>query len=104
MKLFVSGNLCNGLDKLNSFELVDNINDSTTVLILPGGLGTMSDLFYAISNDKDVVLYNRDFFYTSIIKKLFELYEEGIEIRRPSEYMDIECEIEEVIKKLEERL
>ena len=104
MKLFVSGYISNGLDKFNSYDLVNNINDATTVLILPGGLGTIHDLFYSITNDKDIILYNKDFFYTSIIKKLFELYEEGIEIRRPAEYMIIESELDEIIKKLEERL
>ena len=102
MKLFISGYINSIPEKFNEFELVSNIMEATDVLILPGGLGTMHDLFKSVNDGKRVIVYNKDFFYTPIIKKLFELYEEGIELRRPSEYMEIESEMSEIIKKLEE--
>ena len=104
MKLFISGYISDCPEKFNTFELANNINEATDVLILPGGLGTFSDLFKSVNDGKRVIIYNKDFFYTPVIKKLFELYEEGIEIRRPSEYMEIESELEVILSKLEERL
>ena len=104
MKLFISGYISNCPEKLNTFDLVSNINEATDVLILPGGLGTFSDLFKSINDGKKVIIYNKDLFYTPIINKLFNLYEEGIEIRRPFEYMEIESELDEILRKLEERL
>ena len=104
MKLFISGYISDCPEKLNTFELVNNINEATDVLILPGGLGTFSDLFKSVNDGKRVIIYNKDLFYTPLIKKLFELYEDGIEIRRPSEYMEIESELEVILSKLEERL
>jgi len=102
MKLFISGYINNIPEKFNEFELVGTISEATNVLILPGGLGTMYDLFKSVNDGKRVIVYNKDFFYTPIIKKLFELYEEGVELRRPAEYMEIESEMDEIIKKLEE--
>ncbi|MBQ6324104.1 MAG: LOG family protein [Bacilli bacterium] len=102
MKLFISGYINNFPEKFNDFELADNISEANMVLILPGGVGTMHDLFKSVNDGKRVIVYNKDFFYTPIIKKLFELYEEGIELRRPSEYMEIESEMDEIIKKLED--
>ena len=90
MKLFISGYINNFPEKFNEFELADDISEANMVLILPGGVGTMHDLFKSVNDGKRVIVYNKDFFYTPIINKLFELYEEGIELRRPSEYMEIE--------------
>lgn len=104
MKLFISGYISNCPEKLNAFELANNINEATDVLILPGGLGTFSDLFKSVNDGKRVIVYNKDLFYTPIIEKLFKLYEEGIELRKPFEYMEIESELDNIISKLEERL
>ena len=102
MKLFVSGSFSEYSELLSNYDLVSDMDVCDTVLILPGGLGHFQDLFNAISDNKKVILYNKDFFYTPVIKKLFELYEEGIEKRVPSEYMNIESDFLEIIKKLEE--
>ena len=101
MKLYISGD-DTSKESFSSFNIVDNFEDSEVILILPGGLGSFYDLFRAIESNKKIILYNKDFFYTPIIKKLYELYEDGIESRGPSEYMYIESEINEIIKKLEE--
>ena len=72
------------------------------IVILPGGLDCFYDLFRAIQEKKTVFLYNKDFYYTSLIQNLFELYQKGILKEAPSEYIHIESDIEELKKKLEE--
>lgn len=102
MKLFVSGNYSEYFELLSNYNLVSDINVADIVLILPGGLGCFRDLFNAINDNKKIILYNKDFFYTPVIKKLFELHEKKLEKRIPAEYMNIESDFLEIIKKLEE--
>ena len=103
MKLYISGDYDKYVDYLSEFDIVTDIDKSNYVLILPGGLGCLYDLFKSINDKKRIILYNDNFFYTPIIKRLYEMYEEGIVDRIPSEYMYIESDFSEIIKKLEDK-
>ncbi len=79
------------------------MENSSIVLILPGGLDVYYNLFLAIKKEKEIYLYNKDFFYTPLIKNLYDLYLKGVIDKAPSEYMNIESELENIINKIEER-
>lgn len=87
---------------LQGFNIVEDLDCADCVLILPGGLGTFNDLFRAINLKKRVVIYNKDLYYSSLFKNLFQGYERGYIEFAPSEYLSIESELENVIGKLEE--
>ncbi len=101
-----------GDDKIvvsSTIERFDKIyTKSDAVLILPGGLGTMAELCSAIDevrcgSKKKIILYNCNFFYTSLIKELYHLYEIGFVDLKPYEYMMIESDknrIVEIIKEI----
>ncbi len=82
--------------------------NSDCLLFLPGGIGTYSELFMAIEENKNskkpkpIILYNYDYFYTPIIKELYHLYQEGFIEEAPAGYMIIESDRENVIKLIEE--
>lgn len=99
--LYISGDY-SLIDKEINISITDNIDKSQCILILPGGLGTYYDLFKGIKDNKKIYLYNKDFFYTPIIKNLYDLYVEGIIEKAPSLYINIESDLDEIIKKLEE--
>lgn len=61
------------------------------------------NLFLAIKKEKEIYLYNKDFFYTPLIKNLYDLYLKGVIDKAPSEYMNIESELENIINKIKER-
>ena len=102
MKLFVSGFLDTVDLSFCSRSFVQTIEEADTVLILPGGLGTYCDLLFGIQQHKIIFLYNRDFYFTPIINLLFNLYQEGVEKLKPSDYLTIESDFFEIQKKLEE--
>ena len=82
-------------------------SNSDKVLILPGGLGTYAEIFSAIEemrigNNKKIILYNCNYFYTPIIKELYHLYEEGFIDMVPSEYMIIESDKNKIIEMIKE--
>lgn len=103
MKICVSSDDSEVSGKLKGFTIVDEIDDADIVLILPGGLGTYYDLFKAIKENKKIYLYNKDFFYTPVIKNLYELHLGGMIEKVPSEYMNIECDLDNIIEKMKER-
>lgn len=103
MKIYVSNDDSEVSGKLSDFTIVDEIDDADIVLILPGGLGTYYDLFKAIKENKKIYLYNKDFFYTPIIKNLYELHLRGMIENVPSEYMNIESNLDNIIDRIEER-
>lgn len=81
---------------------------SDIFLFLPGGIGTYSELLSFMSEvvekeeDKLIIIYNKDFFYTPIIKELYYLYKKGFISKNINEYCKIESEsmqILEIIKK-----
>ena len=100
-----------GSEKIIVASPIERINKiyskSDAVLILPGGLGTMAELFSAIDevrygDKKKIILYNCNFFYTSLIKELYHLYELGFIDLKPYEYMIIESDKNKIIEIIEE--
>ena len=102
MKLFVSGAFGENDFIGNKFQVVSNIDDSNAVLILPGGLGTFSDMFLGIKLNKKVIVYNKDLYYSSLFKNLYEGYEKGLIESAPSVYLSIESEPDKIIELLED--
>ena len=102
MKVYVSESDDFSNDLLGDIE-VGSYDEVEDVLILPGGLGCIYDLLRAIHDEKNIYLYNKDFYYTSFIKALYELHERKVEERVPSDYMVIESDFLEIKKKLEEK-
>ena len=82
--------------------------NSDCLLFLPGGVGTYSELFSVIeenkysSQHKKIILYNYDYFYTPIIKELYHLYQEGFIDDVPASYMVIESREDKIIELIEE--
>ncbi len=80
---------------------------SDFILFLPGGLGTHSELFSILSekieknDNKTVIIYNKDFFYTPIIKELYYLYQNKFIKKNISDYCLIESDKEKLIKLIE---
>ena len=78
------------------------------ILFLPGGIGTYSELFSAIEENKNnphpkkIILYNYDYFYTPIIKELYHLYQEGFIDEVTASYMIIESREDKIIELIEE--
>ena len=82
--------------------------NSDCILFLPGGIGTYSELFSAIeenknnSHPKKIILYNYDYFYTPIINELYHLYQEGFIDEVAASYMIIESREDKIIELIEE--
>jgi hypothetical protein len=102
MKVYVSESDDIEKNLLNDFDIVP-YEEAEDILILPGGLGCLYDLFRSIHDKKNIYLYNKDFFFTSIISSLYELFEKKIEDRVPEEYMNIESDFSEILRLLEEK-
>ena len=93
---------------LTTTERFDEIyGNSDTILILPGGLGVLAELFSAIEescigSNKKIIVYNCNYFYTPIIRELYHLYEEGFINVPPSEYMIIESDKDKILEMIRE--
>lgn len=103
MKIYISSDNDEDITKLSKFSVSEDLDEADVVIISPGGLRAYYDLFRAINEAKDVYLYNKDFFYTPIIKNLYDLHLKGIIEKVPSEYINIESELDKIIEKLKER-
>ena len=103
MKLFVADATPELLKKLKGIPIVEEYDDADTVLVLPGGLEAMLYLLKGINEGKDVFLYNKDSFYARVIGTFYQMYEEGRKDKMPFEYMTIESQFEEIVRKLEEK-
>ena len=103
MNLYVSGEE-ESLEKkmVSSYPQVD-YDEADTVLILPGGLGSMNDLFHGILDKKDIYLYNKNSVFDSILRKLDYSYQEGRITKSPLEEMTISGDFMELLGKLEEK-
>lgn len=89
------------------FEKIYEVSD--VLLFLPGGLGTYAEVFSAIEekrikNGKKIILYNDNYFYTPIIKELYNLHKEGFIDEVPSDYMVIESDIDKIINLIKEEM
>lgn len=82
---------------------------SDVLLILPGGLGTLAELFSAIeekriNNSKKIILFNANYYFTPLIKELYHMYELGFIDQVPADYMEIESEITKIINIIEKEI
>ena len=82
-------------------------NRSDVILILPGGLGTLAELFSAIEerrieNYKKIIIYNSNYFYTPIIEALYKMYQDGFTHEVPSNYMVIESDYKKIVEIIKE--
>lgn len=89
------------------FEEIHKISD--VLLFLPGGLGTLAELFSAIEEHriekgKKIILYNCDYFYTPIIEELYKLHQEGFIDEVPADYMMIESDSNKIIEMIKEEM
>ena len=89
------------------FEKIEQ--ESDLFLFLPGGLGTYAEIFSAIEektigNDKKIILYNDNYFYTPLIKQLYHLYQEGFIDMAPKDYMIIESSKEKIVDLIKEEM
>jgi len=99
MKVYVSE--YNEKEKLlDSFEIAKNIEEADSVIITPGGLSSLSDMFEAIVRNKNLYLYNEEQYYNKIIEQLYKMYEKGYEKNEPFKYMKIESEFQSIIDDL----
>lgn len=77
---------------------------SDILLFLPGGLGTYSEILSSLTetaekkDNKMIILYNKDFFFTSIIQELHVLYKKGFISKNINEYCEIESEIDSILE------
>ena len=106
MKLYVS-EFERNLDQfdvlLKDKEIVKNIEESTDVLVVPGGMGAFSDIFKAKELEKNLYIYNKDMYYSDLINNLYKGHIEGYIDDAPSAYMHIESDINNIIKDMEEK-
>ena len=77
---------------------------SDILLFLPGGLGTYSEILSSLTetvekkDNKMIILYNKDFFFTPIIQELHLLYKKGFITNNINEYCKIESEIDNILE------
>lgn len=83
---------------------------SDVLLFLPGGIGTYSEILAAIEEHKTkkdnklLILYNDNFFYTPFIKEMYKLYESKFIEKSIGEYIRIESINDEIIKLIEKEI
>lgn len=80
---------------------------SDIMVFTPGGLGTYAEILSSIEElrtkeeEKLIILYNDDFFYTPLIKEMYWLYENKFNSKNISEYCRIESKEEEIVRLIE---
>ncbi len=91
------------IDKImKKYNVVENIEDSTDVIVVPGGISAFSDIFTANKLNKNLFLYNKNMFYSDLINNLYKSHLEGYIDEAPSSYIHIESEIDNILKDMEE--
>ena len=89
-----------------SERTMELINSSDAIIILPGGIGTMQELFTAIECkrnkefDKPIILYNSNHYFDETLKVLEKIYNENFASREVSNYYHISNSIEDTISYL----
>lgn len=92
-----------GLTDTISERTMKLINDSDAIIFLPGGIGTMQELFTAIeckrSNefDKPIIIYNSNNYYDKIFSALDKIYNEKFTDRKVSKCYHISNSIEDTL-------
>ena len=103
MLLYVAEANPEQLKNLKGIPIAADYEDADTLLVSRGGLESLYFLLRGINDKKDVFLHNEDSCYTKIIEALFHMYEDGRKDEMPFEYMTIESQFDEIIRKLEEK-
>jgi predicted Rossmann-fold nucleotide-binding protein len=88
---------------IKKFDIVKDIEESNDVLVVPGGMGSFSDIFDAYKLKKKVYLYNKDMYYKDLINNLYKGHLEGYIDGAPGDYMHIESELSKIIEDMEEK-
>ena len=80
------------------------------ILILPGGLGTLTELFNAIeenrtnNHNKKIIIYNKNYFYTPIIQGLYKMYENKYIDEPLTNYFVIESDEDKIIELIKKEI
>ena len=105
IKVFISdGFIKEQIDETEKkYETVKNIEESTHVMVGPGGIGAFSDIFTAIKSKKSLFLYNKDGYYSDTINNLSKGYLEGYIEKAPAGYIYIENGFDNILEDMEEK-
>ena len=103
MKVFITDSTLELKERMSSFTLVDDFDEADTVLVMPGGLAAIYLLLRGIDEKKDIYLFNKKHAFNDILRGLIKQYEEGRKSQLPNEYMTIEDDLGEIIRKMEEK-
>ncbi len=86
--------------KTNIFERTKELYESSDLVVfLPGGLGTMGELFSMLDEkrqkcqDKKIILFNYQNFYTPLLKFLSDTYKEGFVNKKDLQLLDIVTDV-----------
>ena len=80
------------------------------LLFLPGGVGTYNELFACLeemktnSENKKLILYNIDFFFSPMLEEMYKLYQQGFLERNLADYIFISNNQDEIIDKIKEKI
>ena len=94
----------------NGIDRFKNIYDNSDIfLILPGGFGTISEIFnlieeYRIDDKKRIIIYNLDGYYNDLIKIMDNLFDTHFASVKISDCIDIVNSKKEVINIIKEEL
>ena len=93
------------MERFNEIYKVSDI-----FLILPGGLGTLTELFNAIeenrtnNHNKKIIIYNKNYFYTPIIQGLYKMYENKYIDEPLTNYFVIESDEDKIIELIKKEI
>lgn len=95
-----------GLTDTISERTMELINKSDAIIFLPGGVGTMQELFTAIECkrskefDKPIIIYNSNNYFKEVISTLEKIYNEDFTKREVSECYHISNSIDDTLSYL----
>ncbi len=75
-------------------------------LFIPGGIGTLAELFSflmqkdELKDDKLIIIYNKDFFFTPLLEYMYKLKQENFIREDLSKYLFISNDENEIIEKI----
>ncbi len=78
------------------------VEESDVLVALPGGVGTLDEIFHVMAaasigyHHKKVIFYNEDGFYDTLLKALKEIEEKGFARQPFSTYYDVANTLEEL--------
>ena len=100
MKLYITEANEEYPEILNNYDITNDMEESTDVLILPGGLGAIKDMFNAMTEHRDILVYNKDKYYNAILEPIFKSnYADEAALA----HINMESDYKKLLDKLEER-